>query len=75
MHIDLGTVFGSLGVLLSLASFVMKSMRPLRAIALVSNVCFVGYGYVEAQFPSLVINAVLLPINAGRLWEITKLTK
>jgi CRP/FNR family cyclic AMP-dependent transcriptional regulator len=75
MHIDLGTVLGSLGVVFSLASFVMKSMRPLRAIALVSNVCFLAYGYVETQFPSLLINAVLLPINAVRLWEITKLSK
>jgi len=75
MHIDLGTVLGSLGVVFSLASFVMKSMPRLRAIALVSNVCFLAYGYVETQFPSLVINAVLLPINALRLWEISKLSK
>ncbi len=75
MHIDLGTVLGSLGVVFTLASFVMKSMRPLRSIALVSNVCFLAYGYVETQFPSLLINAVLLPINAVRLWEITKLSK
>ena len=75
MHIDAGTVLGSLGVVFSLASFVMKSMRPLRSIALVSNVCFLAYGYVEMQFPSLVINGVLLPINAMRLWEINKLSK
>lgn len=75
MQIDLGTVLGSLGVVFSLASFVMKSMPRLRSIALASNVCFFAYGYVEAQFPSLVINAALLPINALRLWEITKLTK
>jgi CRP-like cAMP-binding protein len=75
MHLDLGTVLGSLGVVFSLASFVMKSMPRLRAIALVSNVCFLAYGYVETQFPSLVINAVLLPINALRLWEISKLTR
>lgn len=75
MHMDAGTVLGTLGVVFSLASFVMKSMPRLRSIALVSNVFFLAYGYVEAQFPSLVINAVLLPINALRLWEITKLTK
>ncbi len=75
MNIDLGTVLGSLGVVFSLASFVMKSMRPLRAIAMVSNVCFLAYGYVEMQFPSLVINAALLPINAWRWREIDKLSK
>jgi CRP/FNR family transcriptional regulator, cyclic AMP receptor protein len=75
MHIDAGTVLGSLGVVFSLARFVMKSMPRLRSIALVSNVCFLAYGYVETQFPSLIINAVLLPINALRLWEIRKLSK
>jgi CRP/FNR family cyclic AMP-dependent transcriptional regulator len=75
MHIEVGTILGTLGVVFSLASFVMKSMPRLRAIALVSNVCFLAYGYVEMQFPSLVINAVLLPINALRLWEISKLTR
>ncbi len=75
MHIDLGTVLGLLGVGLSFASFVMKSMRPLRAIALASNVCFMAYGYVESLWPSLLLNGFLLPVNALRLREINKLSK
>ena len=30
---------------------------------------------VESLLPSLVLNGVLLPVNARRLWEITKLSK
>jgi hypothetical protein len=75
MNVDVGTVLGLLGVGFSFASFVMKSMRPLRAIALVSNVCFIGYGYVESLWPSLLLNGFLLPVNALRLWEINKLSK
>jgi CRP/FNR family cyclic AMP-dependent transcriptional regulator len=75
MHIDTGTVLGFLGVGFSLASMAMKNMRQLRVIALVSNVSFLAYGYVEMQFPSLIVNGVLLPLNALRLWELTKLTK
>ncbi len=75
MNMDIGTALGFLGVGFSFASFVMKSMRPLRAIALVSNVCFIAYGYVESLLPSLLLNGFLLPVNALRLWEIDKLSK
>lgn len=72
---DLGTVLGLLGVGFSFASFVMKRMLPLRALALVSNVCFIAYGLAESLLPSIVLNAALLPVNARRLWEIDKLSK
>lgn len=75
MTIDLGTALGMLGVVFSFASFAMKSMLPLRAIALISNVCFIGYGYIESLLPSILLNSVLLPVNAVRLWEINKLSK
>ena len=72
---DPGNLLGLLGVGFTFASFAMKSMMPLRALALVSNVCFIAYGYVESLLPSLVLNAALLPVNARRLWEISKLSK
>jgi CRP/FNR family cyclic AMP-dependent transcriptional regulator len=72
---DPGNLFGLLGVEFSFASFVMKSMVPLRTLALVSNVCFMAYGYAESLLPSLLLNTALLPVNARRLWEITKLSK
>lgn len=75
LTMDLGTALGLLGVAFSFASFVMKRMLPLRALALVSNVCFMAYGIVESLLPSLVLNAALLPVNARRLWEIDKLSK
>lgn len=72
---DPGNVLGLLGVAFCFASFVMKSMLPLRALALGSNVCFIAYGFVESLWPSLVLNTVLLPVNAKRLWEIEQLSK
>lgn len=75
MTMDLGTALGLLGVGFTLASFAVKSMQPLRVLALVGNVCFIVYGYVESQLPSIALNAVLIPLNAIRLWEITKLSK
>jgi len=68
-----GDAMGLLGVGFCLASFAVKSMIPLRALAMAGNVCFIAYGFVESLLPSLVLNAVLLPMNAFRLREIAKL--
>lgn len=50
-----------------LASFLMRSMVPLRLVAIVSNVLFVSYGYVAHIHPVLLLHAALLPINVARL--------
>jgi hypothetical protein len=73
--VDAGTVLVGLGVASTGASFIMKRMLPLRVLALVSNLCFIGYGVAAGVLGSLMVNAVLLPINAKRLWEIKKLSK
>ena len=73
--LDFGTALGLLGVGFCFASFVMKSMLSLRVLALVSNVCFLAYGLVASQLPSLLLNGALLPVNVRRLWEITELSK
>jgi hypothetical protein len=75
MTLDIGTALGLLGVGFCFASFAVKGMVPLRTLAIVGNVCFVAYGLVESLLPSLLLNMVLLPVNAARLWEIEKLSK
>jgi CRP/FNR family transcriptional regulator, cyclic AMP receptor protein len=74
LTVDAGTVFVGLGVASTGASFIMKRMLPLRALALASNFCFIGYGFAAGVLGSILVNAVLLPINAKRLWEIQKLS-
>ena len=73
--VDAGMVFVGLGVASTGASFIMKRMLPLRALALASNFCFIGYGFAAGVVGSILVNAVLVPINAKRLWEIKKLSK
>ena len=75
IDLDTGSVLGALGVVFVCASFAMKHMLRLRLLALVGNVCFIGYGLLEWQLPALTINAVLLPLNVRGLWEITRLSK
>lgn len=75
MTMDLGNVLGMLGVGFCLASFAVKNMLSLRVLALAGNVFFIAYGYVESLLPSISLNAVLLPLNTVRLWEITRLSR
>ena len=75
IRVDAGMVFIGLGVASTGASFIMKRMLPLRALALASNFCFIGYGFAAGVVGSILVNAVLVPINAKRLWEIKKLSK
>jgi len=75
MILDFGTVLGLLAAALYFTSYVVKSMLPLRALALASNVFFIAYGYVHASLPELVLHSVLLPLNARRMWEIRTLAR
>ena len=75
MTLDLGTALGLVAAALYFTSYVMKSMLPLRALALASNIFFIAYGYFQSSLPELVLHSVLLPLNARRMWEIRKLTK
>jgi len=75
LTVDAGMIFVGLGVASTGASFLMKRMLPLRALALASNFCFIGYGVAAGVLGSILVNAVLVPINAKRLWEIKKLSK
>jgi hypothetical protein len=50
-----------------LATFLMRSMVPLRLVAILSNVLFMGYGYLAHIHPVFVLHAALLPINLARL--------
>jgi hypothetical protein len=74
LTIDLGNALGYIAMMFTLASFAMKRMLPLRALALVSNVFFIGYGIAEELLPGLVVNCVLLPINVRHILQIRKLS-
>jgi hypothetical protein len=50
-----------------LATFLMRSMGPLRLVAILSNILFLSYGYLADIHPVLFLHAALLPINIARL--------
>jgi hypothetical protein len=52
-----------------LATFCMTRMLPLRLFAIVSNILFGAYGYLDHLYPVLLLHLVLLPVNCLRLRE------
>ena len=62
------------GALLGVSTLV-KTMIPLRCLALGCNLCFVVYGALMPSFPVLLLHALLVPINLYRLIEMFRLTQ
>jgi CRP/FNR family transcriptional regulator, cyclic AMP receptor protein len=66
---------GYLASSLVFATFYMKMMTPLRAVAIASNVAFIGYGYLGGMAPILILHMTLLPLNLWRLHQTRALAK
>jgi hypothetical protein len=66
---------GYLGALLIIASFMVRTMIPLRALSAGSNLCIILYAWLDGLYPALVLNAALLPLNTLRLVQMMKLVR
>lgn len=60
---------------LVLVSSFVKTMIPLRWLAIGSNFGFVAYGALHPSMPMLLLHATLVPINLYRLAEMVRLTR
>ncbi len=60
---------GYLAATLVLATFCAKTMIPLRALAIASNIAFISYAMFAHLWPILLLHAIMLPLNAARLKE------
>ena len=65
---------GYLASALVLCTFLTRTMKPLRCIALGSNVAFITYSAMLQLYPVLILHCILLPVNVWRLWEIMRLS-
>jgi hypothetical protein len=66
---------GYLAASMVLATFCMRTMLPLRLVAVVSNLAFIAHGAVAWLMPILVLQAVLLPLDLWRLHELRRLVR
>lgn len=58
---------GFLASALVLLTFCMRSMTPLRVVAIAGSISFIAYGYMGDLLPVLVLHCLLLPVNLYRL--------
>ncbi|HSJ08414.1 MAG TPA: cyclic nucleotide-binding domain-containing protein [Longimicrobiales bacterium] len=68
-------VAGYIASLLVFITFYMKTMVPLRLVAIGSNVAFITYGFFGGIYPVLILHLVLLPMNVWRLIEMKRLVR
>lgn len=74
-HLNIAYFFGFIGAALMVTSYLMKSMLPLRVVALVACLFLVLYGYLAAAMPTLLLYGALIPINIKKTLQIHKLVR
>jgi hypothetical protein len=72
---SLGYFFGFVGAALMVASYLMKSMLPLRLVALSANLCLVVYAFQGGSWPTVALYLAMIPINVKKVREILKLVR
>jgi len=66
---------GYLASALVLLTFCMGTMLNLRAIAIFSNLAFIGYGLGAGIYPVLILHVILLPLNTMLLIQMAVLLR
>ena len=64
---------GWLASLLTIATYSVGTMLPLRLLAIASSVCFAAYALALQLWPLLAMELILLPINLYRFWQVLSL--
>ena len=65
----------AVAVALVIVSAFVKTMIPLRWLAVGSNLGFIAYGLMEAHVLLVLLHAVLLPVNLWRVRQMVRLTR
>ena len=72
---SIGYVFGFIGAALMVASYLMKSMLPLRLVALSANLFLVVYAVQGGSWPTVALYLAMIPINVKKVVQIKKLIR
>lgn len=64
---------GYLAAALVFCTFYMRTMLPLRWMAIASNVGFLAYAVPLQLWPIVILHGLLLPLNALRLWQLYRM--
>ena len=67
-----GSVFATIFVV---ATYTMRTMIPLRVFGILTNLALIAASIPTHNYPTLVLHAVLLPLNAWRLHQMLQLVR
>lgn len=67
-----GSLFASIFVV---ATYTMRTMIPLRVFGILTNIVLIVTAIPSHNYPTLVLHAVLLPLNAYRLHQMLQLVR
>jgi CRP/FNR family cyclic AMP-dependent transcriptional regulator len=70
---NLSELIGYLAVPCTIATFSVKTMIPLRIMALTSNVVFIASGLLGGHYTTFFMHLLLLPLNSFRLYQMIQL--
>jgi hypothetical protein len=68
-------VVGFVAAGLVVATLSMRTMVPLRVTGIASNFAFVAYGLMFGSLPTVILHAILFPLNVYRLAEMLSLIR
>jgi CRP/FNR family cyclic AMP-dependent transcriptional regulator len=68
-------LLGYAGGVLVFSTFYLKTMIPLRLVAIASNVVYIVYSAMSGLIPILLLHALLMPLNIWRLIEVKQLIR
>jgi hypothetical protein len=68
-------LLGYFGAVLSISSNAMRTMIPLRCLGIATNLVFITWGLLCGVYPTLIVNLVVLPLNATRLVQMLRLVR
>ncbi len=75
LSLDWVEAIGYLGTALTITASAMTTMIPLRIIALVASVAVITYGALIGSWPVVLTEAIQIPFNAFRLWQMVRLVR
>jgi hypothetical protein len=75
MQPHLAELFGVAAAAASLYAAQSKTIIPLRAAVMAANCLAMIYSFLHGTYPTFMLNAVLLPVNAWRLYGMVNLVR
>ena len=74
-NITLANMMALMGAIFFVATLLVRTIVPLRFIAIISNVFFIAYGALSGAVPTFLLYLLSLPINVIRLRQMLNLVK